>query len=384
MNPRQDLLRQLEADRDAITAGLNGGTPVGRVVRVETGLSDPHDGGRSVAMVEFAAGFRVVYKPRPVGLEAAFYDLVMWWNRHADGLTLRAARTIDRGDHGWMECIAAEPCADGDAAGRYYERAGALICLATLLDATDLHCGNVIAHGEYPVPVDLETLLHPRWPGEERSLLDTGLVPAWIRGPDGTLYDVSGFGAIAIQQFAGEPVPLRQNVLRVRGEIASPAPFAERIVAGFRQAGEVLRSARAELLAAGGPLQAFRGRQVRVILRHTLTYREALRAPDCLAADSLLRPVQDPALLDAITAAERRALRAGDIPRFTATTDSSDWSVDGELTVPRCFATASQAALTTRLRRLDPSAADAEARLLSTALAMWSLRDLVAAGAPAG
>lgn len=373
MRAGRELRRRLAVDRRRIEASLGRGRPAGRVVEARSGLSDPHDGGRSVALLRFASGLRVVYKPRPVGLEAGFARLLEWWNGLGSGLALRAPRVEDRGTHGWMEFVAHEACPDRAAAGRYYERAGALIALAALLDATDLHCGNVIAHGEYPVLVDLETLLQPRWPGEERSLLATGLVPSWIRGPDGGSYDVSGFGAIATQRFAGATVPLRENVVRLGGEIASPAAFADRLSAGFHHAGTLLCARREELQSAGGPLEAFRGQQVRVILRHTLTYRAARDGRSSPGPESLLRPVREPRTLEAIAAAERRALERGDIPRFVASTGDGDWSPHPGCTVRGCFPASPHAALLARVDGLRPGLFEAQGRLLSTALALWSL-----------
>lgn len=307
------------------------------MVEEQSGLSDPHDGGRTVAIVRFASGLRVVYKPRPVGLEAAFHHLVAWWNERADRLALFAPRVLDRGAYGWMEFVAHEACPDHQTASRYWERAGALIALADLLDATDLHHGNVIAHGEYPVLVDLETLLQPRRPREQRSLLSTGLVPAWIRGPDGGSYDVSGFGAIAPQRYQGAPVPVRENLVRVGTDVVSAAEFADQLEAGLLRAGALLCERREELLTQ---LQGFRGLEVRVMLRHTETYRAAM-------GDSDAR--------EAMTEIERAALDRGDIPRFVASTESSF------------------KALIARVKRLELAHYEAQARLLRTALALWSL-----------
>lgn len=346
-------MHRLTADRPSIASAFFGGRFCGRLVDVHSGLSDPHNGGRTVAVVRFASGRRVVYKPRSLGLEAALYRLVAWWNRRAGRLSLLAPRVLDRGRYGWMAFVAHTPCADRRAAGRYWERAGALLALAGLLDATDLHYGNVIAHGEHPVLVDAETLLQPRWPGEERSLLDTGLVPSWIRGPDGGSYDVSGFGAIAPQWYQGAPVPLRENIVRIGNDIVSPAVFADRLEAGLLRAGAVLCARSEELVAAGGPLRGFHHRRVRVMLRHTETYRAARHRG--LDAASLLRPVRDPRVRAAIAAAERAALVRGDIPRFVARTDSG------------------VAALIARARTLTVEYFAEQARLLRTALALWDL-----------
>lgn len=337
MTPLVELRRRLARDRRLIARSLGDGRPLGRVLEVVRGLSDPHDGGRTVAILRFASGLRVVYKPRSVGLEAAFCRFVAWWNERAGRLALFAPRVLERGDYGWMAFVAHEGCPDREAAGRYYARAGALLALADLLRATDLHHGNVIAHGEYPVLVDLETLLQPRRPGRERSLLDTSLVPAWIQGPDGGSYDVSGFGAIARQRYNGAAVPLRENVVRVGSDLVSPADFADHMEAGLRRAGALLCEHREQLLTQ---LQRFRGLEVRVMLRHTETYRAAM---------------QDGKALQAMTKTERVALGRGDIPRFVASTESSF------------------KAMVARVKRLEPAYYEQQARLLGTALGLWSL-----------
>ena len=378
MTPTEVLLHRLSADQGDLESSLNGGKPAGPVERVEMGLSDPHDGGRTVALVTFERGLRIIYKPRPVELECAFDAMVDWWNRRGGGIELRTVRALPRRDYGWAEFIDAAPCLDETAAGRYYERAGVLICLAWLLDATDLHHGNLIAHGEHPVMVDLETLLHPRWPGERRSLLDTGLVPRWIRGPDGALYDVSGFGATTTNGSLGRKVPRQRNVVQSPdGEAFTPARFKTRVLSGFRQAAEVVISSREELLSPSGPMSRFSGQRVRVILRHSLAYRSALAAPESISSDSMLRPMRERAALEAITLVEQQALSRGDIPRFTAMTDSADWTVDEGTTIRGCFTRPSEELLVKRMRGLRAEKVEEQVRLLATALDFWNLHDLV-------
>jgi lantibiotic modifying enzyme len=87
--------------------------------------------------------------------------------------------------------------------------------------------------------------------------------------------------------------------------------------------------------------------------------------------------VREPGALAAINRAERQALLRGDIPRFTAATDSADWTPDPEITLRRYFAASSYDALIRRVRH-GMKAVDAQAQLLATALALWRLRDLVA------
>ena len=356
------ILRRLAADRPEIEAALGGGRPAGRVLEVRSGLSDPHDGGRTVAVVRFASGLRVVYKPRPVGLEAAFSRLLQWWNRSAGGPELVVPRVLVRRGYGWMEFVAHEPCADRRAAGRYYERrrdadrarrAARRHRLA--LRQRDRPRGAPRAGGPRdaaPAALARRAALAARY----RSR------PSWIRGPDGGSYDVSGFGAIAPQRYGDLIVPLRENVVRIGDEVISPATFDDRLVTGFRSAAAVLCARRKELVAAGGPLRGFRRLEVRVILRHTETYRAARDSGSALGPESLLRRARAPYTVQAIAKTERAALRRGDIPRFVASTESS------------------VKALMARVRRLRPARCEEQAGLLSTGLALWQLGSAMAPG----
>jgi hypothetical protein len=50
-----------------------------------------------------------------------------------------------------------------DAVRRDFLAALVELCLAYLLNCTDLHRENLICSGEHPVLIDLKTLLLPRW-----------------------------------------------------------------------------------------------------------------------------------------------------------------------------------------------------------------------------
>ena len=44
---------------------------------------------------------------------------------------------------------------------RFYRRAGHLLCLMYVSSSTDFHDENLVACGEFPVPIDLETVFNP-------------------------------------------------------------------------------------------------------------------------------------------------------------------------------------------------------------------------------
>ena len=131
---------------------------VGSEVRM--GEGDAHEAGRSVGVLRFGSGARLVYKPRPLAIHEHFNEVLDWLNAELPGLGLRMVAVLDRGEYGWIEHVEARPCRDQSGAERFYHRQGALLALLYALAATDFHFENVIAVGDQPVVVDLESLFH--------------------------------------------------------------------------------------------------------------------------------------------------------------------------------------------------------------------------------
>src|SRR5262249_49154490 len=136
----------------------------------------------------------------------------------------RRLRLLDRGNHGWVEFVAAAPCESEGEVRRFYERQGGYLGLLYLLGATDLHYENLIATGGHPPVVGLEAPFHPggeevgQPPGVEPvgrplqdSLLRIGLLPGRVWGDvDTPGVDLSGLGAAGEQR-------LPKPVLKMEG-----------------------------------------------------------------------------------------------------------------------------------------------------------------------
>ena len=63
--------------------------------------------------------------------------------------------------YGWAEFISQSPCDSVAEVQRYWYQAGALLCLAYILNTRDLLVDNLVACGPDPVPIDLETFFQP-------------------------------------------------------------------------------------------------------------------------------------------------------------------------------------------------------------------------------
>lgn len=152
-----ELCEQLTADRSAIAARF-GIAPEDQVASFGFAEGDAHHHGRSVTIINFRSGKRLVHKPRDVSCEAAYETLVAELNTRL-GTNLAAARVLDQSGYGYVEFIQAEDVSDISA--EFMRSSGELAAVFYLLNARDMHFENIVPTRRGPVPIDLETILHP-------------------------------------------------------------------------------------------------------------------------------------------------------------------------------------------------------------------------------
>ncbi|ATB35829.1 hypothetical protein CYFUS_001243 [Cystobacter fuscus] len=300
-----EMLERLAADHRELGASLGLPLALDRLSACELGKGDAHRGGRTVAILTFASGARVVYKPRSLAADVHFHQLVGWLNARSEAPHLRPVGAIDRGAYGWMEFVAQRSCATREEVARFYARLGSWLALMYALEATDVHFENIIAVGEHPCLVDLESLFHAHFAvGETRgaedlaerakddSVMRMGLLPqrGWSgEGSEGI--DFSALGSTAGQltpraaQVWEQTGTDEMRMTRRRVEVAASAnrptlkgedvnflDFNEPFQEGFSQMYRLLLAHREALLAPDGPLERFAPDETRVILRPTYFY----------------------------------------------------------------------------------------------------------------
>ena len=156
------LLRALHRDRKDLFKHF--GVPKRAIVtRIDYLLSDPHDGGKTVARLSFNSGHRIMFKPRSLALDEGFRRLLEHLNSASPIQLFRAPLTITRRQHGWAECIEHSQVTTVEEAALYFRRAGALLAVLHALRGTDCHNENIIASDNFPILVDMETLFHPSY-----------------------------------------------------------------------------------------------------------------------------------------------------------------------------------------------------------------------------
>lgn len=407
-----EFLGHLAADWQAIRTTFCKDDP-GQPTAIDTGAGDSHRGGKAVVIIRFASGFQLVYKPRSLAADAHFQEFASWFNDRSTELSLRHVKVMDCGSHGWMEFVSADSCSTRQQVERFYERLGALLAIMYVLQATDFHAENLIAAGEHPVLIDLESLFQPTLdvaenpsPLDQRmvdvqfsSVLVSGLLPnrMWSNA-DAEGIDISGLGARA-GQLLPDQIPYWDNMgtdsmhLRRRrmefmgksnrpalnGQVSDPINYRENIVDGFSAAYRLLVEHRVDLLAEDGPVSRFCQDEIRVILRPTRTYEILLSEsfhPDVLRDgldrdchfDRLWNDVASQPRLKRAICAECADLQRGDIPVFSTRPDSRDIRTSSGQRIENFLDQPTMASVRKRIAALDPIDLDRQRWFLKASL----------------
>ncbi|BAY42699.1 hypothetical protein SAMD00079811_02770 [Scytonema sp. HK-05] len=399
---KAEFIQRLASDLPTIQQTFQEKT--GQVVEIQGNLSDPHNRGRSVMAVTFESELKVIYKPRGLTLEATYFQLLAWCNQQEALLPFKTLKVIDCKTHGWMEYVEHLPIEDELAAQRYYQRVGMLLCLVYLLQGNDCHQENLIASGEHPVLVDLETLLHPYArevnPTEEvgaqslaneqlfeDSVLRTGLLPRWEFGADGgKAHDISGLGGFGEQEI---PVRIQKwqnintdnmaleyepgimsaanNVPSLNGIALLPSDYVNQIVDGFQKMYQFLSERREALLGTDSPLAALAHQRVRFLFRNTHVYGHFLEktlypqflqhgVDRSIELDVLSRAflaAEEKPRIWSLLAVEQQAMEQMDIPYFFADSSSDALTLNSDIVIERYFKEPSYDRMISRLQQLN-------------------------------
>ncbi|MCP4835393.1 MAG: type 2 lantipeptide synthetase LanM [Phycisphaera sp.] len=174
-----ELLDRIESDRGLIAGRFNGGREIGGLTKARFGRGDSHNGGRSVAILEFDSGLELVYKPRSLMIDEASQSMLGMMNSFLDPeCRIRVPEAMDRGLYGWAEFIEPRACEDDEDLKTFHLRMGVLLGIVHLLQGNDFHLENVIANGSMPVPIDLETISVPTAQIDPDEELDEVIDPA--------------------------------------------------------------------------------------------------------------------------------------------------------------------------------------------------------------
>ena len=225
VNDTSQLLKRLKKDQHEIVETIDIGVKP-FIIKVDDGLSDPHDGKQFVKRLWFKNGSGLIYKPRDISLLKSLGNAIQIIKENAGNIDLRVPRCISKDNYGWAELINQEECLSEKEVETYFNRCGQLVALLYLTRTNDIHHENLIASGDQPVLIDTDTLFYPgffdlsepHYPTDlssntelavEESILSSGVLPFWDN-INGELKDLSG---ISSSNEAGK------NIARFQGKV---------------------------------------------------------------------------------------------------------------------------------------------------------------------
>lgn len=304
-----NILSKLEKDFSFLMEEFFNGKLPGSVINIETGMGDSHNGGQSVAIIEFTSGQKVVYKPRSLKIDKKYQNVLNWYNKKTNSpKSLYELKIIDQNSYGWVEFIKQMDCKNNDEIGDYYHRLGEQLALLYVLNAVDFHAENIIAHGTQPVLVDLESLFH-YFPENisinsasdkaqrviSESVIRTGLLPVLMTFMENNQVkglDVSGIGDLE-NQITPKKIPtivngnsdemgIERKHLKLIGSNNNPqldgqkldvTKYSNQIREGFTDAYRIIQNNKMDFIVL---LNEFTDIQIRHILRPTMRYSDLL------------------------------------------------------------------------------------------------------------
>jgi type 2 lantibiotic biosynthesis protein LanM len=374
-----EFIERLSADLADIAELFNSNKAAGKALEIKAGMSDPHNGGRTVLIVKFSSGLKIVYKPKCIETERVYNECIERLNELGIALKLKTFKTLTRKTYGWSEFVEYAPCESLDEVKKFRFRCGELLAIHYMLGDTDCHSENIIAHGQYPVFIDNETLFCHRKPlqnGESSpesayaaaaeqmgdSVLKTLLLPVWIESSPNRWTDVSGLGGENDGEMTFETrewTDVNTDNMRFKSVTRSEKRYnlpvyknrtfaleehLDDFMAGFKEAYGFLAANKNTILSPDSSFNKFNGLKIRMVFRATKVYARLLTSsfdPDNYRNGAVYSLSFMPLLkasisggpgkpLRALARAERSMLENGDIPYFTISTASNKINFSSE------------------------------------------------------
>ncbi|MEA5579312.1 type 2 lanthipeptide synthetase LanM family protein [Anabaena sp. UHCC 0451] len=411
-----EFTQHLDQDWEKICYQFQPPVNPGKLIKVKRGEGDSHNNGKSVIILQFSSGWQLVYKPRSLAVDEHFQQLLSWLNAKGFKPKFQTLNILNHHNYGWVEFVSSHPCSYQEEINRFYQRQGGYLGLLHILEATDFHFENLIAAGEHPILIDLESLFHPRSDSQTiaadnldremiaDSVLRVGLLPQIVWGnTQAAGIDMSGLGGAGgqlvpdkvpkISQVGTDTMKIERQQTVMMGSQNRPKlnqqeinvwEYTEFVIDGFKRIYEIILEHQQELREI---LSQFAEDKVRVVMRPSRVYALLLREsyhPDFLRDalergrlfDKLWIEVKQRPQLSQIITAEREALWKSDIPLFTTYPHSRDlFHQDTKLHIPNFFHQSGIELVHQRLTKLNQEDLEKQTWFIKTSLATLQISD---------
>ncbi|SFB45753.1 type 2 lanthipeptide synthetase LanM family protein [Clostridium frigidicarnis] len=301
-----ELLERLVRDYAIIKSELNMDFKVIQNINFSSG--DTHNGGKSVLIIVTDKG-KIVYKPHSLSPEKMFGEIIDFINKKETlKIKVNKIRTIDFNGYGWQEFAEYKSCKNLTEVCNYFYKIGVELAIFHMLGCDDLHYENLIACGENPVFIDLETLLKNNSSDTlysenlttvfnqniNDSVLGTMLLPLNVKGSvfDYDMGGISSYGdqksnfwkSYVIENAGTDEIRLNKksinigdsyNKVMLNEEVMEPIDFNQDIHNGFFDCYRLILDNKTDLIKF---INLIKNVEVRQVLRATAVYARFLEA----------------------------------------------------------------------------------------------------------
>lgn len=181
------LISSLVQENSQIQTAFNTNIPF-EITEIETGKGDSHNNGKSVLHFKLN-NLNLIYKYKNLQIGKQFNAFLSYIEDLDSQYHFYKVKRVIGSNFTIEEEIAQATCHNKCEVEKYYHNYGSLLAITHWLGASDLHMENLIAHKEFPVLIDVETIIatdrtkqneSPQTKQqiiEKKSMISSGLLP---------------------------------------------------------------------------------------------------------------------------------------------------------------------------------------------------------------
>lgn len=378
---------------------------IGKIKSIDFSQGDLHS-GRSVSIVN-TTKLKLVYKPRNALNEQMLEELYLLSLKFLKrNINFRYPLYFNGKDYLWQEYVEYDTCKSIEEVKDFYYKCGIYLAIFYVLGSSDLHYENLVACGEHPMFIDLETLINgsfntnsaqQRYRDMNSSVLHTAMLPIIDNSSTfdinmsalftGNNISKTMYGTVLIEDeendwvFKSVPYQVQStsNIVTLNGKVVGVNYVIEDLIQGFRDTLTSMVNNKASFMNIFKD-EVYSSMKIRQLLRPTRVYSKFLSAsqnPEALKSIELYESIFD-ILLDNFKVGkygylrvekEIELLKMGYIPSFHAYYNDSSLYCQNDLICENYFCESPQSSIINKLSSLDASLIDYQTRLIKFSLA---------------
>ena len=336
---------------------------------VNIGEGDQHN-GKSTAVLTFINNQKLIFKPTNAAISCSYFGFLDWINQYFD-MGNYFHQIYNEKKYHWQEFVIEKNCSSTEELKTYYLRAGYLLGILYVINGSDYHAQNLIAHGNTPVLIDHETVIQPKISTRfdeyftqfnkelKDTVLNTFLLPNKEAEDANSPVGICGLGySKETKSYKDKKVGINRftkywrivtklivedyvkcNVPTLNGKKVFVEEYSQDFLKGFDECYQLLLKNKEFLLSKASPVQHFKNIPVRYIWRSTAVYDKIIdfmRQPKNLKDKELFKNkikyylsiayknVPSGSELRLIIEHEVAQILRGDIPFFEVNSSSRD------------------------------------------------------------